>query len=148
MRDQHKTKRELVEELQQLRPQVAELEKLETERKLAEQTLRKAHDELERRVEKRTAELLNTNEQLKQQIEECKKVEEALIATNAQLEVLLAASPAVIYKFEPGDDYAATFVSANIKRQLGYAPEEFTEDSQFWANNIHRKMRRASLLIY
>ncbi|MCP4287128.1 MAG: hypothetical protein GY792_22235, partial [Gammaproteobacteria bacterium] len=47
-------------------------------RKRAETALRKAHDELERRVKERTVELVKANEQLKQEIEEHKQTEEAL----------------------------------------------------------------------
>ena len=49
-----------------------------TKRKQAETVLQKAHDELEQRVEERTAKLLTTNEQLKWEIEERKRAEEAL----------------------------------------------------------------------
>jgi PAS domain S-box-containing protein len=49
-----------------------------TLRKQAEAVLQKAHDELERRVEERTTKLLVTNEQLKREIEERKRAEEAL----------------------------------------------------------------------
>jgi len=49
-----------------------------TDRKEAEEMLRKSHHELERRVEERTAELLKVNEQLKSEIEERKQAEEAL----------------------------------------------------------------------
>ena len=46
-----------------------------SERKQMEEALRSAHDELEKRVEKRTAELAKANEKLKRQIEERKWTE-------------------------------------------------------------------------
>ena len=61
-------------EFSRLRTLIADI----TDRKLAEEALKKAHDELERRVEERTSELLETTEQLKREIAERKKGEEAL----------------------------------------------------------------------
>lgn len=49
------------------------------ERKKAKEELQKAHDELELRVEKRTAELVKANEELKYQMEERKRLEKILM---------------------------------------------------------------------
>jgi PAS domain S-box-containing protein len=58
-----------------------------TDRKRMEDALLKARDELEKRVEERTAELVKANEQLKGEIDERKRAEEALRKREAELEV-------------------------------------------------------------
>jgi PAS domain S-box-containing protein len=55
--------------------------------KRAEETLRRAHEELESRVEQRTTELMKLNETLKQEIEERKQVEQKLRKREAELEI-------------------------------------------------------------
>jgi len=57
-----------------------------TDGKRAQDALRKAHEQLEKRVEKRTAELSKVHEQLKQEIAEHKRAQEALQEREAALE--------------------------------------------------------------
>lgn len=56
-----------------------------TESKRAKEALRVAQEELERRVEERTAELVRANEQLRQEIQERKRIEEALCNSERRL---------------------------------------------------------------
>ena len=56
-----------------------------TERKRAEEELRKAHDEMEKKVEERTKELLETNEQLRREIENRERVENRLRKSEKEL---------------------------------------------------------------
>jgi signal transduction histidine kinase len=58
---------------------------LQKRRKDAERELRRAHDQLERRVKERTAELAAANRQLRQEIEERKRAERQLQKTNEEV---------------------------------------------------------------
>ncbi|OEU51122.1 MAG: hypothetical protein BA871_12485 [Desulfuromonadales bacterium C00003096] len=60
---------------------------------------------------------------------------------SSRLQLLLALSPAVIYTCRPDGDYGATFISENIRKQLGYEPSDFIADSGFWASKIHPEDR-------
>ena len=60
-----------------------------TGRKRAEEALQKAHDELEQRVEERTAELREANERLQHEVEERRR-------TEATLNAFFSASPAIL----------------------------------------------------
>ena len=62
---------------------------------------------------------------------------ETLRQNENRLEHLLTASPAVIYTCIVNEPFACTFISLNITRQLGYKPEDFITNEEFWANHIH-----------
>jgi len=58
-------------------------------------------------------------------------------AAHARINHILASSPAVLYSFEATGNNNATFVSENIKDLLGYEPEEYLDDRNFWVERIH-----------
>ena len=43
----------------------------------------------------------------------------------------------MIYSFKAKGDYAPTFISENVKRLLGYCPDEYLKDSEFWRDHVH-----------
>jgi PAS domain S-box-containing protein len=66
-----------------------------------------------------------------------KQLGEALVAAQNRLVHLLSCAPAVIYSFKATGDFAPTFVSQNIRDWLGYEPEEYLENPNFWWNRVH-----------
>ncbi|MEJ1929434.1 PAS domain S-box protein [Nostoc sp. NIES-2111] len=54
-----------------------------------------------------------------------------------RLEFVLSASPAVIYTCQISDNFAATFISDNVQHILGYTPEQWLTEPDFWVNRIH-----------
>lgn len=55
----------------------------------------------------------------------------------ADLEHAIKSSTAVFYTARASGDFGATFISENIRNQLGYEPADFTNDPSFWAEHIH-----------
>jgi len=102
-----------------------------TERKRAEEELRKAHDELGIRVKERTAELVTMTEQLKQEIDERKKTEEALKEVNIRFLTLINAIPDIIFfKDAQGchliaNRAAEEFIGLSYKDIIGKSCEAF-----------------------
>jgi PAS domain S-box-containing protein len=66
-----------------------------------------------------------------------KTAEQAENAARARFDLLLHGAPAVVYSFEAGGSYAPTFVSENIKRVLGYEPDQYLKDPDFWRSRVH-----------
>jgi len=66
-----------------------------------------------------------------------KAAEEANAALHARIAQLLTSSPAVIYSYRATGDFAPTFVSENIRDQLGYEPGEYLKDADFWRSRVH-----------
>jgi len=114
-----------------------------TERKKAEEALRKAHDELEMQVQERTAKLAKSNEQLKLEIVERKKVEEELKESQKHFQMLFSSivDPVVIV------DSKGKFleISDKLEKRLGFTREELL-GRNFLTVTIVTKKSKVSLI--
>ena len=110
-----------------------------TDRIRAEESLKHAHDTLERRVESRTAELEKANKQLQEENEARKRTEEALRESEEHHRSFMEnAKGFIVYRLEiDPENYfngRLIFVSPGIEDEIGVSPEaEFSE----WFNHVH-----------
>lgn len=96
-----------------------------TERLKAEEELKKAHDELELRVEQRTAELVQANEQLKRKIQEHKQAQEALQESKERFRELAELLPQTIFEMDINGNL--TFVNRKAFDHFGYTQQDFDQ---------------------
>ncbi|MGA7457189.1 MAG: response regulator, partial [Methyloceanibacter sp.] len=69
-----------------------------------------------------------------QALQAAKEAEEG---ARARLSLLLGAAPVVVYSFRASGDFAPTFVSDSIQGMLGYRPEEYLKNADFWRGCVH-----------
>lgn len=86
------------------------------ERKREQEDLKRAYDELEKRVEERAAELKEAR---------------------GRLQYLLTVTPGIIYTNQVTDNYRCTFVSGNVEPIMGFSEWEMLEDPDFWVKRLH-----------
>ena len=89
-----------------------------SERVRAEQELRQAHDELERQVEERTAELANANTNLQQEILERNQLEQALRVSEQRFHSLFDNATIGLYRTTP--DGQILLANSAIVQMLGF----------------------------
>jgi adenylate cyclase len=118
-----------------------------TELKIVEAELRWARDDLERRVQARTAELAEANELMSLEIAERRRAEEELRATEHRYRLLAEHIPAVTYVWEsdPGENAPRAYTSPRIEQLLGYTVEEWHQTPDFWSTRLHPDDRTAVL---
>jgi PAS domain S-box-containing protein len=106
-----------------------------TDRKLAEQELLKAHDELEKRINERTADLKKANEELQAEIANHKKTEENLIENEKRFRAAATTTADLIWE---GDVRENTLKwHGDIDSILGYDDGEFPHTIADHMDSIH-----------
>ena len=66
-----------------------------------------------------------------------KQAEAANAEAHERLSVLLGAAPVVVYSFAATGDFAPTFVSDSIRHMLGFHPDEYLKNADFWRSHVH-----------
>lgn len=64
-------------------------------------------------------------------------METVLRTVQARQHLLLTATPVVLYTCRITGSYGTTFISENVKEQLGYSAQDFTADAEFWLGHLH-----------
>ncbi len=100
-----------------------------TKRKKIEDNLRTAKEELERRVQERTAELRDANLQLRQKVEEYQWAEQMITQLLQEQQILLDTVPALI--FFMSSDYRMIRVNKAFAELFGKTKEELEGESYF-----------------
>ena len=108
-----------------------------TERKIAEEAQKKAHDELEKRVGERTDELTDANRRLQEQMENLKKVERALRDSEDQYRSFLSKFRGIAYRGKM--DFTPLFFHGAVEEITGYTEKEFISGEIKWNDVIHPK---------
>ena len=88
----------------------------------AREELRKAHHELETRVKERTLELAQANADLRAEIAERQKMEQALLQSEARWRGLVETTSDWVWEVDENAVY--TYVSPRVHDLLGYEPQE------------------------
>ncbi|WP_103126349.1 PAS domain-containing sensor histidine kinase [Nostoc cycadae] len=110
------------------------------ERVQIENQLRRLQEELEQRVQDRTAQLVTVNQQLQQEIDERKLAQTALLKSEARFQKIAAASPAQIYilaYYPDTHDMRYEYISSGVREIQELEPQQVLTDPLLTYQQVH-----------
>ncbi len=126
-----------------------------TERKRAEEALQRAHNELERRVEERTAELARANEELRAEISERKQAEEKLRDSEEKYRMLFEGASDGIFLAD-AETHIILDANRHAERLIGRPREELIgmpqsklhppDHAQYYEEKLRKYVRKGRVL--
>ena len=110
-----------------------------TKRKRTEEALSKINDQLEGRVSDRTAQLKAANQLLQLEIDERRRMQEALRESEARFHRIAANAPGMVYQFlrRTDDSMLFPYVSEGSRALFGMEPAEIEADANTLISRIH-----------
>ncbi|TVZ28710.1 PAS domain S-box-containing protein [Gillisia sp. Hel_I_86] len=84
------------------------------------------HKKTQEKLQKTTDKLKITNQKV-----------QSLLDSEKRLRFLLKSTTTITYTCEAEAPFGATFISANVNELTGYTPQDYIQDPNFWASNIH-----------
>ena len=109
--------------------------------KQEEDRLRESRDQLEQRVQERTAELINVNAQLQQEVAEHEQAEHALRESERRFRLLAENARDLIYRYRLAPTPGFEYVSPSATTITGYTPEEHYADPFLGVKLVHPEDR-------
>jgi len=101
-----------------------------SERKHAEELLKRAHQKLEQHVRERTTELQSTNDELLREIEERKKAKRELASEKRRFQTLVEEAPFGIMMV--GEDGSFQYINRKFKEYFGYDLSEIPNGKEWF----------------
>ena len=100
--------------------------------KQAQGVLQNAYEDLQEHFN----ELVSVNEELRQEIVEHQRIEEALTKSQQRYKTLVNSIDGIVWEADP-NTFQFTFISKQAKRFLGYPLKDWLNNPTFWADHIH-----------
>ncbi len=110
-----------------------------------ESALQRAHDELEIRVQQRTAELSQTVETLKDEVRERMRAEEAYRESESKFRTLVEQTPAITYTVALDDPDTVFYVSPQMETITGFSVDDCLNHPGIWPRQLHPDDRQRVL---